>query len=51
MGDMLMGSLLNGMLRTPAQWEKLFKEADSRFHFIGVQDLGADRSLATAVFE
>lgn len=49
--DMLMGSLLNGMLRSPAQWTKLFAEADSRYKFIGVRPVGGDKGLAEAIFD
>lgn len=48
---MLMGSLLNGKLRTPEEWRRLFTEADSRFKFIGVRAIGGDKGLAEAVFE
>ena len=44
-----MGSLLNGQLRTPAQWEALFREADDRFNFIGVRRFGIDRGVVEAV--
>ncbi|TLD15085.1 Sterigmatocystin 8-O-methyltransferase [Venturia nashicola] len=49
--DMLMGSLLNGKLRTPEEWRHIFAEADSRFKFIGVRAIGGDKGLAEAVFE
>lgn len=48
---MLMGSLLNGMLRSPAQWKKLFEEADHRYRFVGVKPVGMDKGLAEAVFD
>jgi hypothetical protein len=48
---MLMGSLLNGMLRTPQQWKDLFEEADPRFSFGGIRKIGDDKGLAEAVFE
>ena len=47
---MLMGSLLNGQLRTPAQWEALFTEADEGFNFVGVRRFGVDRGVVEAVF-
>ena len=50
-GDMLMGSLLNGMLRTSTQWKGIFSEADKRYHFIGVEPMDSDRALAQAVFD
>lgn len=49
--DMLMGSLLNGMLRSAGQWTKLFHEADSRYEFVGVSPVGIDKGLAQAVFD
>lgn len=49
-GDMLMSSLLNGQLRTPAQWGALFAEADERFNFIGVRRFGIDRGVVEAIY-
>ncbi len=48
---MLMGSLLNGMLRSAAQWKRLFEEADKRYRFIGVLPIGTDKGLSEAVFD
>ena len=47
---MLMSSLLNGQLRTPAQWASLFQEADERFNFIGVRRFGIDRGVVEAIY-
>ncbi|PNS20652.1 Sterigmatocystin 8-O-methyltransferase [Sphaceloma murrayae] len=49
-GDMLMGSLLNGMIRTPQQWRAVFKEADPRFGEVSFNTMN-DRGLIEVTLE
>ncbi|KAG8629215.1 hypothetical protein KVT40_003080 [Elsinoe batatas] len=49
-GDMLMGSLLNGMIRTPKQWRAVFKEADARFGEVNFNTMN-DRGLIEVTLE
>ncbi|KAF2227995.1 S-adenosyl-L-methionine-dependent methyltransferase [Elsinoe ampelina] len=49
-GDMLMGSLLNGMIRTPKQWGAVFKEADARFGEVSFNTVN-DRGLIEVTLE
>lgn len=47
---MLMGSLLNGQIRTPQQWREVFREADARFGEVSFNTMN-DRGLIEVTLE
>ncbi|KAF4551410.1 O-methyltransferase domain-containing protein 13 [Elsinoe fawcettii] len=49
-GDMLMGSLLNGQIRTPKQWRDVFAQADARFGEVRFNTMN-DRGLIEVTLE